>query len=260
MRTRNANNNRWHYFTDSERRHIVNNMDFMRAIEQSFGAFLESGTSRSPKKLFPLHGAIARDMHERLGSTYGILSLGFANNKEGEISGRYTDKNVDVTITQNGNPIAGIGVKFVMQNYLQNSNNYFEGMLGETANIRAARYPYFQIFIIPDKLPYYDRGKTIKRWESFSASSIHKYRILDADDPSIMFHTPDKMLIYVIHLPDIGDVTTKSEYLRRYAKLRSETPEGCFISPVAAAHFSRTVILNDYETFAEKVYHSIKAL
>lgn len=49
---------------------------------------------------------------------------------------------------------AGIGVKFVMQNYFQNSNNYFENILGETAHIRSKRIPYFQIFIIPDILPH----------------------------------------------------------------------------------------------------------
>lgn len=238
----------------------MNNTDFMLAIERSFSAFIESGTSRSTKKLLPLHGAIARDMHERLGTSYEILSQGFADNKEGKIAGRYIDKKVDITITQGGRPIAGIGVKFVMQNYSQNSNNYFEGMLGETANIRSAHCPYFQIFIIPDKLPYYTNGEVFKHWESFSASNIHKYHILDADDPSIMFHSPDKMLIYVIHLPDIGDVTTKPEYLKRYAKLCSETPEGCLISLVDAAQFSKTVILNDYEKFADKVYHSIKAI
>ena len=63
------------------------------------------------------------------------------------------DKKVDITITKQNKPIAGFAIKFVMQNYSQNSNNYFENMLGETANIRSNRIPYFQIFIILDNLP-----------------------------------------------------------------------------------------------------------
>ena len=62
--------------------------------------------------------------------------------------GRYINKNVDIVIYKR-TVIAGIGVKFVMQNYSQNSNNYFENMLGETANIRSKNIPYFQIFVIP---------------------------------------------------------------------------------------------------------------
>jgi hypothetical protein len=51
-----------------------------------------------------------------------------------------------------------------MQNYSQNSNNYFENMLGETANIRSSNIPYFQIFIIPDEIPYYkkEKGKILR--------------------------------------------------------------------------------------------------
>ena len=232
----------------------------MLAIERSFRAFIASGTSRSTQKLLPLHGAIAKDMHARLGAGYGILSQGFGEGKEGKIAGRYIDKKVDITITQNGKPVAGIGVKFVMQNYSQNSNNYFEGMLGETANIRAARCPYFQIFIIPHKLPHYNKDGKFKHWESFTDFHIKKYKTLGTDDPSVMFHSPDKMLIYVIQLPDIGDVTTKSEYLKKYAELLSSTSEGCFIPFSNAGQFSRTVILNDYEKFADKVYHSIRAM
>ena len=238
----------------------MKNTDFMLAIERSFRAFIQSGTSRSTQKLLPLHGTIAKDMHERLGAGYGILSQGFKEGKEGKIAGRYIDKKVDITITQNGKPVAGIGVKFVMQNYSQNSNNYFEGMLGETANIRAARCPYFQIFIIPHKLPHYNKDGKFKHWESFTESHIKKYKTLDTDDPCVMFHSPDKMLIYVIQLPDIGDVTTKSEYLEKYGKLLSATTEGHFIPFDNAGQFSKTVILNDYEKFASKVYHSIQAL
>lgn len=65
--------------------------------------------------------------------------------------------------------VAGLAVKFVMQNYSQNSNNYFENMLGETANIRCGNCPYFQIFIILDKLPYYQRSGELSRWETFTA-------------------------------------------------------------------------------------------
>ena len=122
----------------------MDNQEFLTVVGNSFKKFLETG-SRSNEKLKILHGAIAEDLKERLGNGYYVQSLGVGNGKELKLYGRYIDKAVDITILKNCNPIAGIGVKFVMQNYSQNSNNYFENMLGETANIRCANIPYFQI-------------------------------------------------------------------------------------------------------------------
>jgi hypothetical protein len=67
------------------------------------------------------------------------------------------------------------------------------------------------------------------------------------------------MLIYVIRLPDIGNVATKNEYLYQYRQLVANMPNG-FASLVTIAQFSHSVILNDYVQFAGKVYHSIMAL
>ena len=85
-----------------------------------------------------------------MGKEYKVFSQGYGDDKEKEINGRYYDKKVDITIAYKNKIVAGIGVKFVQQNYAQNSNNYFENMLGETANIRTNKIPYFQIFIISD--------------------------------------------------------------------------------------------------------------
>lgn len=151
----------------------MNNLDFLNIISLSFKEFLESGTSRSNAKLKPLHGAIAQDIASRLGEDYKVFSQGYGNDKEEKICGRYVDKMVDITVQDcKGKAVAGIAVKFVMQNYSQNSNNYFENMLGETANIRSNKIPYFQVFIILDKLPYYKKDKTIQKWETFTDATL----------------------------------------------------------------------------------------
>lgn len=237
----------------------MDNAGFLRALEQSFSRFIDSGTSRSTAKLVPLHGAIARDMHERFGDAYAIQSQGYAQGREGTIPGRYMGKKVDVTILRGGIPVCGIAVKFVMQNYSQNSNNYFENMLGETANIRASKCPYFQLFAIPDRLPYYDRRGAIVKWETITEHNLHKYCILDEDNPDVFYHAPNKTLIYVIRLPDVGSVCTKDEYRNRYAEYISAHGDG-FLTVVNVGHFGNAVIHNDYEAFAEKVYHTVLAL
>lgn len=236
---------------------LLRNADFLHVISDSFSAFLTKGTSRSTDKLKPLHGAIAQDIAKRLGPEYQVWSQGYLYDSEAEMQGRYLNKKVDITIKHERKPVAGIAVKFVMQNYSQNSNNYFENMLGETANIRCNHCPYFQIFIILDRLPYYKRDKTISKWETFSDHNISKYVKLSQDDADIYFHTPNKTLIYVIHLPEPTiNIRTQDEYLDYY---RTHGHEFTLTSHIHD-EFRSAVILNDYERFIEKVYHTIKAL
>jgi len=235
----------------------LTNEEFLKVISNSFCHFLTKGTSRSTDKLKPLHGAIAKHLHTLLGEDYEIISQGYHLDKEAKIQGRYVDKMVDITIKKDGKPVCGIAVKFVMQNYSQNSNNYFENMLGETANIRANKCPYFQIFIILDRLPYYksDRDKSITRWETFTQHNASKYMALSHDNTDVFFHTPNKTLIYVVHIPDNHDIKNRSEYMEYYKNL------DFFIT--LSGHdlhgFGETVILNDYENFINKVYHTILA-
>lgn len=233
-----------------------NNQQFLQVILNSFKAFIDSGTSRSTQKLKPLHGAIAKDIQEELGNGYEVWSQGFEKDKEAEINGRYINKKVDITIKKDGIAIAGIAVKFVMQNYSQNSNNYFENMLGETANIRSNKFPYFQVFVILDKLPYYDKQGKIKKWESFTDHNASKYLVLSTDNTEAFYHTPNKTLIYVVHVPVDEYVTDKNEYLSHF--------KSCPINMTLSTHSLKckggNVIVNDYEEFINKVYHTIMAM
>ena len=230
----------------------MNNEEFLSLIGDSFKKYLYTG-SRSNEKLKILHGGIAKDLQNRLGNDYQICSLGIGNGKEVKLNGRYTEKVVDITIKKAGKSVAGIGVKFIMQNYSQNSNNYFENMLGETANI-----PYFQIFIIPDTLPYFEDGGTIKKWEKFSHHNSEKYMVLSKDDFESLRHTPVKTLLFVVHLPEIEvEINKKVDYLNYYRKMdticisKSNNDYG---------KFSNAVIYNDYEEFAKKLVYYILSL
>ena len=235
----------------------LTNAAFLNVISRSFEAFLEKGTSRSTDKLKPLHGAIAQDIAERLGPGYEIWSQGYLYDREADIRGRYINKKVDITIKHRGNPVAGIAVKFVMQNYSQNSNNYFENMLGETANIRANKCPYFQIFIILDRLPYYkkDTNKSIQKWETFTEHNAEKYVVLSKDNVDVFFHTPNKTLIYVVHIPDNARLSNQSDYMDYYRNLDFSIT----VSKDKFDTMESAVVLNDYETFIDKVYHTIMA-
>lgn len=235
----------------------MDNQEFLNILQISFQKFLTTG-SRSNAKLKILHGAIAKNLSERLGEGYEIKSLGFENDKEGRISGRYIDKNVDIVIYKNEIAIAGISVKFVMQNYAQNSNNYFENMLGETANIRSKNTPYFQIFIVPGILAYYDKNGNLKKWEYFSEHYIHKYRVLSNDNNEMLLHTPTKTLLYILKLPElVGDVENRQSYIDYYSRLSDFKIE---TSEIDYGGFGNNLIMNDYQLFIEKVKYSILSI
>ena len=91
---------------------MLSNQLFLDKVLNSFKEFINSGTSRSPAKLKPLHGAIASDIASKLGATYQVWSQGYKGGKEKKINGRYIDKMVDITIedVNTHKPVAGIGV------------------------------------------------------------------------------------------------------------------------------------------------------
>lgn len=236
----------------------MNNNEFLDTISKSFKKFLETG-SMSNQKLKILHGDIAEDLKKRLGEDYDIKSLNLNNGKECNIPGRYIDKKVDITIIKDKKISAGIGVKFVMQNYSQNSNNYFENMLGETANIRSNNTPYFQIFIIPDKIPYYNNNGDIKNWEEFSIHNVKKYNILSQDNIETFFHTPTKTLLSVIHLPELNKdkIKTRKDYNNFYRNINNLKIS---FSNNSYKTFQKSVIFNDYDSFITKVIYYLKSI
>jgi len=230
---------------------------FLIALTNSFKAFLETG-SRSNEKLKILHSSISNDLIVLLGPEYVVKSLNIGDAKEGSIQGRYINKNVDIVILHNSNVVAGIGVKFVMQNYSQNSNNYFENMLGETANIRSKNIPYFQIFVIPEKMPYYKNSGQWDKWEEFSLHNSKKYLILSQDNIDNYLHTPTKTLLYVVKFPDIDvDIETKEDYFNYYKNYQNLFIEKSFRD---FGVFGTSLIHNDYVVYMKKITNYIKSI
>lgn len=236
---------------------MLTNQQFLEVIRESFKTYLTIDTSRSTAKLKTLHGHIAKDIKELFGAEYTVLSQGFGSDKEGIIKGRYYPKNVDITVSKDDKPVAGYAIKFVMRNYSQNSNNYFENMLGETANIRANSIPYFQIFIIFEQVPYYKNGGTFQKYDVLTEHNLDKYVALSKDDPTSYIHTPDKTLIVVLGLKEKSHLykfNDSKDYANYYI---SKIDDDDLISYSAKIKdtFDNSVILNDYENFIKKTYH-----
>lgn len=170
------------------------------AINSSFAAYNKSG-ARSNKKLIPIHKFLSEIILEKLKKGYSIKSLGIGDGKEATIDGKYYPKDLDVAIFKNDKIAATVSFKFVTSNYQQNANNYFENLMGETANIRRQNIGFAHFLVLRGHTPYYSKNKgnlrgKEKRKEIMSDKQLQKYIKLfnDMDFP----HKPDLMGICLI--------------------------------------------------------------
>lgn len=238
---------------------MLNNEQFLDVIKDSFHTYLSVGTSRSTAKLKNLHGYIARDLKETLGDDFTVQSQGYKEDKESCINGKYYPKYVDITINYKGKPVAGYAVKFVMRNYSQNSNNYFENMLGETVNLRSNNIPYFQIFITFDKVPYYKKGGEFSRYDIISEHNLDKYIKLSNDDPNNSLHIPDKTLFVLASLKEKDNnyrFINSDDYADYYYSVINDADVLSYSNKIPDS-FGEFVILNNYEDFIKNTSNTI---
>lgn len=143
-------------------------------LQQSIKKYLMYG-SRSNKKLNLLHSYIGKTIIEKLPDDYHCSSL---PGREICVQGKFYNKKVDLCI-QNGDDIKGIvSVKFIMSNFCQNSNNYFENLVGEMYNLIDSG-PRLHIMIIFEDIPYYNKERKIVRYEKIK--NLERYDRLVQD-------------------------------------------------------------------------------
>ena len=149
---------------------------FLRCIQESYKCYLEYG-SRSTRKLKPAHRWLADVLRQRLPDDYDILGMrdDDPNAREEEASGLYYDKKIDVAVKRKNTVVSGIGFKFVTSNYKQNSVNYFENVLGETANLQRAGIGYGSLMVLPSVVRYLTKSGEFKKEEIISSHNLKKY-------------------------------------------------------------------------------------
>lgn len=114
------------------------------------------------------------------GKKYSVCYMG-ASSKEAKVPGKYYPKDIDIAVIDNKTPVFCLGIKFITSNYKQNANNYFENMMGETANLQASQIPYAHIIIMRHQTPYYEKNnsETPKKTEIINKKDITKYLMYD---------------------------------------------------------------------------------
>jgi hypothetical protein len=194
---------------------------FLKAIENSFKAYKEKG-ARSTAKLKPIHKFVAETLSKIWGKDFEICYLGDGT-KEETVEGKYYPKDIDITVLDNKKPVFCLGIKFVTSNYKQNANNYFENMMGETANIQAiGNLPYAQLIILRHKTPYYQKNETenSSKIETINDKDISKYLKLNFDIPQA--HRPNFIGILLI---DINEKTCEVALTNLETSFSKETTQ-----------------------------------
>jgi hypothetical protein len=183
---------------------IYNEKEFIKAVEQSFEKYKEKG-ARSTEKLKPLHKFVADTLATIWSEGFKLHYMG-DQNKEMKVEGKYYPKKIDITITKDDNLVLCIGIKFVTSNFKQNANNYFEKMMGETANIQVKGLPYAQLLVLQHKTPYYKRNETkvSSKKETTNDKDISKYQKLISDTSQV--YCPKYLGIQLV---DINERTKK---------------------------------------------------
>lgn len=174
--------------------------DFLKVINEGYQSMLSSEHgNRSNKKLIPIHQFIAEQIQSRLDANYITFSINQDKDKSKEktVEGKYYDKNIDIAITYKNKDIGGISVKFITGNYQQNANNYFEHLLGETANLKRNNYSYSSIYILPKYLPYYKNNKILSKIEEINSKNLLKYLKISQEEKEL-YHIPDMFFIFMV--------------------------------------------------------------
>jgi len=175
------------------------NLTWEEALEESQKILLTNGP-RSSDKLIPPHQWIKETLKKHLGPDYQYYAADKGNgqyDKELKVTGIFYPKNVDIAVVKNGQVKGAVSFKFVASNYSQNSNNYFENLIGECLNIQAMGIPFCHVFVIRDKIPYYTRDRTVKKYEQLTQHNLDKYLKLNKLNDK---GSPSKLSICIVHI------------------------------------------------------------
>ena len=135
--------------------------------------------------------SIKENLENNFKTTFDVFYL---NGKEVKINGEFSSKRVDIFISRKGNynivketkkkvqvylesPNLSFifSVKFITSNYKQNSNNYFENLIGECVNLKLKGFKFGHLLFFKYPLPYFDKEGKITNFEEIKEEDILKY-------------------------------------------------------------------------------------
>jgi hypothetical protein len=172
---------------------------------------------RSSDKLVELHDFLALCVEVLLGDPkLSVRSYGIGG--EAKIPGYVNEKNMDIAVCREcagGKEefVAGIEVKFVMSNYGKNANNYIEGAMGQSVNLklRNPEFVFWHFFASFSKVPQFkfdkrssDYDVTFENVKGFPVlrREYGRFHKIKRDNMGVIADKPTRTL-----LPDNASIT-----------------------------------------------------
>ena len=168
---------------------------FLSAMQESYQKVQVYGV-RSNQKTKILHGWAQEELRCELGNDYLFTGQTPSSSREAKVEGMYYYKKVDILVERDGQELGVVSIKFVISNYKQNSINYFEQQIGETANLRRKNIVYGNIFCITNPIPYKESNGGILKQERLRDEDVRRYVRLRKDHEHA--HAPDEMAIGIV--------------------------------------------------------------
>lgn len=181
---------------DNTRAHLERR--FFEAVRESYRRTQEEGGPRSTKRIRVLHGWAQQEIARRLGADYALRGYSDDGGKEEEVSGWYYIKRVDVSVSRDERVLGVVSVKFVNSNFRQNAYNYFEGQMGETANLRRNDIVFGSVFCVTHPIPYFRKSGILEKFEEIQERDIERYYLLERDHNHP--HAPDVQAFCIFRL------------------------------------------------------------
>ncbi|MEA1962608.1 MAG: hypothetical protein U9M94_00005, partial [Patescibacteria group bacterium] len=129
------------------------------------------------------------------------------------------------------------------------SNNYFENMLGETANVKRNNLLYGQILILKEQMPYFSSDKKqFTKVEKINEVNLKKYFKLGSDNSENLYHKPDIMFIAFVKTGDEKKIIKAIKDEKKISKRKFNRNE---LAPLIKLKFLNTANLK--ETFSDEI-------
>ena len=137
-------------------------IEFIWMLRNAMKAYINTGCSScNPMRTHIIHNFLCNKIKKHLPHGYSgnIEQYVVATNASGR-------KKCDIVVNKYSTPYIVFPIKFIMGNYNQNKNNYFENLTGELCHLKwATSINICPINIIFNKVPYRNNKKIIKKFE-----------------------------------------------------------------------------------------------
>jgi hypothetical protein len=222
---------------NEEKKDVVIETDekkFLNVVRLATENFFLHG-SRSSKKVDTIHFYIKEELEQKIQQ---FKQLNKDNNDYLEVKveckipsiNESNNKRCDVVVFKNNIPFIVFPVKFIMSNYKQNKNNFWENLTGEIMHLKYANQELniIPLNIIFSSVPYLNNKKMIVKFENITIEN--SFGITNKLIEWSLCSDVINLIIDVEHVCNINEVYDKAPKLLQFNKNNNFLPFSYYLN------------------------------